>query len=195
MQNDVGGLVPLHALPGVVEELVQGGALALLQRVVVEDLVGGQAGVPRLDPGLHQQVLRVQHLGHGETVAEPLVHRGQGVLDRARWFQPLGLELSPGKLQRLGEELQTTHVEKQLLDSPLKGSVILLTCGQPSSLGEARQRRCLAPGHTNNRVHQHRDEPELGEHLVMFRGQESLLRQVRGRQRTARVLVLLVKAA
>ena len=101
MQDHVGGLVSLHALPGVVEQLVQGGALALLQRVVVEDLVGGEAGVPRLDPGLHQQVLRVQHLGHGETVAEPLVHRGQGVLDRARWFQPLGLELSPGKLQRL----------------------------------------------------------------------------------------------
>ena len=101
MQDDVGGLVPLHALPGVVEELVQGGALALLQRIVIEDLVGGEAGVPRLDPGLYQQVLRVQHLGHGETVAEPLVHRGQSVLDRARWFQSLGLELSPCELQRL----------------------------------------------------------------------------------------------
>ena len=101
MQNDVGGLVSLHTLPGVVEELVQGGALALLQGVVVEDLVRSEAGVPGLYPRLHQQVLRVQHLRHGETVTESLVHRRQGVLDRARWFQPLGLELGPSKLQRL----------------------------------------------------------------------------------------------
>ena len=58
VQDDVRGLVSLHALAGVVEELVQRGALALLQRVAVQDPVRGAAGVPGLDARLHQQVLR-----------------------------------------------------------------------------------------------------------------------------------------
>ena len=82
-------LVPLDALPGVVEELVQGGGLALLQGEVVQDLVRRHPRLPGVDPGLHQDVLRVQHLGHGQTVTEPLVHGGQGVLHRAGWFQSL----------------------------------------------------------------------------------------------------------
>ena len=128
-------------------------------------------------------------------MAEPLVHRGQGVLDRARGFQPLGLQLGPGKLQRLGEELETPHVEEELLESPLEGAVILLTRGQPRSFREARQGRCLAPGHADDCVHQHRDEPELGEDLVVLRGEEGLLGEVGGRERAAGVLVLLVKAS
>ena len=38
----MGGLVALHALPGVVEELVQGRALTLLECVVVEDPAKGE---------------------------------------------------------------------------------------------------------------------------------------------------------
>ena len=89
MKYDVSCLVPLDALPGVVEELVQGGGLALLQGEVVQDLVRRHPRLPGVDPGLHQDVLRVQHLGHGQTVTEPLVHGGQGVLHRAGWFQSL----------------------------------------------------------------------------------------------------------
>ena len=83
MKYDVSCLVPLDALPGVVEELVQGGGLALLQGEVVQDLVRRHPRLPGVDPGLHQDVLRVQHLGHGQTMSESLVHRSQCVLDRA----------------------------------------------------------------------------------------------------------------
>ena len=197
MQYNVCRLVPLHTLPGVVEQLVQSGALALVQGVVVQDLVRSEARVARVDTRLHQDVLSVQHLRHGEAVAEPLVHGGEGVLHRAGRFQPLRLQLRPGKLQCLGEELQTPHVEQELLEPPLQRSVILQAGRQTRGLSQSRQRSCLAPGHVNDCVHQHGDEPQLGKNLVMFGGQQGLLRQVWRRERTARtrVLVLLVETA
>ena len=42
MQNDVGCLISLDTLPRVVEELVQGRALTLLECVVVEDPAKGE---------------------------------------------------------------------------------------------------------------------------------------------------------
>ena len=72
VQYNVSCLVPLDALPGVVEQLVQGGGLTLLQREVVQDLVRREPGVRGVDAGLHQDVLRVQHLGHGQAVLAPI---------------------------------------------------------------------------------------------------------------------------
>ena len=155
MQNNVGRLVPLDTLPRVVEQLVQSRTLALVQGVVVQDLVRREAGVARVDTGLHQDVLSVQHLGHGEAVTEPLVHGGESVLHRAGRFQPLGFQLCPGKLECLREKLQTPHVEQQLLEPPLERAVILHTGGQARGLSKSGQRSCLAPGHVNNCVHQH----------------------------------------
>ena len=81
MQYNVCRLVPLHTLPGVVEQLVQGGALTLVQGVVVQDPVRREARVTRVNPRLHQDVLCVEHLGHRKAVAESLVHGCKSVLN------------------------------------------------------------------------------------------------------------------
>ena len=151
-------LISLDTLSWVVEQLVQGRALALLQGEVVEDLVSSVARVCGVNAGLHQDILRVQHLGHGQTVSKPLVHGGQGVLDRARRFQSLGFQFSSCKLQSLREELETPHVKKELLQSPLQRSVIVLRLSrcrgwQPCRLCESSQRCCLTPCHSNDGVH------------------------------------------
>ena len=53
---------PLDTLRRVVEEFVKRRALALLDGVLVEQLVRSHRCVRWLDPALHKNVLRVQHL-------------------------------------------------------------------------------------------------------------------------------------
>ena len=68
----------LHASSRAAEELVEGGLLALADGVLVEDAVGGEVGGGRVgEAALRQHVLRVEHLGHGEAVPEPVVQGRQ----------------------------------------------------------------------------------------------------------------------
>ena len=49
-------------------------------------------------------------------------------LDRSRGFEPLGLELGPGEVEGLGEQVEAPHVEQQLLHPPVgrSGNSMLL---------------------------------------------------------------------
>ena len=59
----------------------------------------------------------------------------------------------------------------------------LLRSSDNHRLCESRQRRGLGPGHSYDGVDQHGDEPQLGQHLVVLRGQQGLLAEVRWRER------------
>ena len=186
--------LPLYALSRVVEEFVKSGTLTLLDGVLVEQLVRVHRRVRRLDPALHQDVLRVQHLRHAQTVSEPLVHCGQRVLYACARFQALRLELRTSELQGLREELERAHVEQKLLQPSLEWAVLTFSTTGPCRFSQSAQRCRLRPGHRDDRVDQHGDEPELGKHFVVLRRQKRLFRELR-RWGKARVLVLLVQVA
>ena len=166
---------PLDTLCWVVEEFVKCCALALLDGVLVEQLVRRHRCVRRLDPALHQNVLRVQHLRHAQAVSEPLIHCGQRVLHACAWFQSLRLQLGPGKLEGLGEELEGAHVEQKLLESALKRSILPFPSARPCRLSQSTQWCCFGPRHRDDGVDQHGNEPKFGKYLVVLRRQKCLL--------------------
>ena len=61
----------------IAKELVEGRRLAQLDGVVVQDPVGRESGGVRFESALAQDVLGVEHLGHGDAMTEALVQRGQ----------------------------------------------------------------------------------------------------------------------
>lgn len=144
----------------------------------------------------------------GSTITFYRIH-GLTIFDRSRRLQPFGLELSPGELQGLGQQVKASHVEEKLLESAVVGRVhidaanVARSALGPSGgrVGDGRQRGGLVPGHVDDGVHEEQDETKLGENLVVFRGHERLLGQLRGRGRgqgrpeDGRDLVLLVATA
>ncbi len=69
--------------------------------MAVEQAVSRQRRVPGIESRLRQQVLRVQHLGHGEAVAEALVERGERVLHGGGGLQAARAQFSTRVIQRL----------------------------------------------------------------------------------------------
>ena len=69
--------------------------------MAVQQPVSRQRRVAGIDSRLGQQVLGVEHLGHGEAVAESLVQCGQRVLHGGRGFESPGPELATRKVQGL----------------------------------------------------------------------------------------------
>ena len=111
------------------------------------------------------------------------------------WWWP-GLQL----INHLsGEESFTFKSMNFHLTSSLERSVILHTGGETRGLCQSGQWSCLASGYVNYCVHQHGNEPQFSQNFVMFRSQESLLRQVRRREGTSgilsRELVFFIEAA
>ena len=56
-------------------------------------------------------------------------------LDRSRRFEPLGLELGPGEVEGLGEQVEAPHVEQELLHPPIgQLNVVILTHYRKSNI-------------------------------------------------------------
>ena len=63
----------LETLLRVTKELVQRSSLALLNSIVIKNLISSEGRATGFKSTVSQQVLRVQHLGHGDAVSESLI--------------------------------------------------------------------------------------------------------------------------